>query len=253
MTQEVVLTSRTLGGLKLVKADVATEYLKLLVYGTTGVGKTILSGSSFDVPDMTPVLFIDVEGGTLSLKDRHPNIDVVRVQTWDDMQRVYDALLLTKHEYRTTVLDSLSEIQKFSMYNIMREVVTKDSDRDPDIPGLREWGKNIEQIRRLVRAFRDLPVHTIFTSLVAFDKDPKTGSVQARPSLSGKLAQEVGGFVDILVYMYTKVIDGEVKRLLLTSGTDRHVAKDRSGHLPSVIESPDMQKIYDYINNEQET
>jgi hypothetical protein len=112
---------------------------------------------------------------------------------------------------------------------------------------MREWGKNIEQIRKLVRAFRDLPMNCIMTALAQYDKDQKTGIVKGKPSLSGKLANEVAGFLDIVVYMYTKVVDSEIRRLVLSTPTDTQVAKDRSDRLPMVIENPDMQTLYNLI------
>jgi hypothetical protein len=220
----------------------------MLVYGEPGAGKTVLAGSAAAVEEMSPVLLIDIEGGTFSIRERYPEVDVVRVQNWDDMQRVYDELYRGS-QYNTVILDSLTEIQKFSMYNIMKELIRREADRDPDVPGMREWLKNTEQMRLLVRAFRDLPIHTIFTALMKVDKDQKTGSVSILPSLSGKLAHEVGGFVDILTYLYTKQIQDTNTRLLLTTNTERAVSKDRSDRLPAVIENPDMQTLYDYIFN----
>jgi hypothetical protein len=196
------------------------------------------------------VLFIDVEGGTFSIRERYPDVEVIRVETWDNMQQVYDALFAGDHEYNTVVLDSLTEIQKFSMYDIMEFTVQKDPDRDPDVPSMREWGKNIEQIRKLVRAFRDLPMHTIFTALAKEDKDNKTGAVKTKPSLSGKLANEVAGFVDIVGYQYTKVMEDELRRFLLTATTDKFVAKDRSDKLPPTIEDPTMSSIYEFVFGE---
>lgn len=247
------LTPRTLGGLEIRPATESIEYINMMVYGNPGVGKTVLAGSADAVPEMRPVLIIDVEGGTLSLRDLHPDVDVVRVQSWKDMQKIYDQLYMGATEYKTVVLDSVTEIQKFSMYKIMEDLVKKDPDRDPEVPGMREWGKNIEQIRRLVRAFRDLQMNTVITALAKVDKDAKTGLTVTTPSLSGKLAMEVGGFLDIVVYMYTKMIDSENRRLLLTMGTDRQVAKDRSNQLPAVIEEPTMQLLYDLIMNEGDT
>jgi hypothetical protein len=166
------------------------------------------------------------------------------------MQSLYDELHRGNHPYRSIGLDSLTEIQKFSMYNIMEDVVAKEPTRDPDIPSVREWGKSIEQIRRLVRAFRDLPMNVVFTALVKHDKDNKTGTVHTKPMLPGKLADEVAGFLDIVSYYYVKNIDvgGESvrKRLLLTGATESTVAKDRSGGLPLILEEPTMRDIYDY-------
>jgi phage nucleotide-binding protein len=251
-TIAATLTEKTLGGLRVEPITDTVQYINMLVYGYPGAGKTVLSGSADGVPDMRPVLVIDVEGGTLSLRDRYPDVDVVRVQSWDDMQKVYDALYSGEHDYKTIVLDSLTEIQKFSMYKIMEAVIREDPGRDPDIPSVREWGKSIEQIRKLVRAFRDLPMHTVFTALAKEDKDPKTGVKSEMPSLPGKLAPEVAGFVDIVAFLYVKVVDSEFKRLLLTLGTDKHVAKDRTDKLPQIMEDPTMETILAHINGEGE-
>lgn len=245
-----VLTEKTLGGLEVTTVAESPEYINMLVYGNPGVGKTVLAGSADAVPELRPVLILDVEGGTFSIRERYPDVDVVRVQTWPDMQKVYDALYKMEHEYQTVVLDSLTEIQKFSMYRIMTQVLQEHPDRDPEVPSIREWGKNIEQIRRLVRAFRDLPMNVIFTALAATDKDNKTGLITTRPSLSGKLAMEVGGFVDILLYMYIKLVDDDNQRLLLSLGTEGQIAKDRSDKLPKVIVNPDMQMLHDHIFKE---
>ena len=239
---EKVLSKSNLGGLTPTPVSEVPANINMLIYGEPGVGKTVLAGSASVVEGMGPVLFIDVEGGTMSLRNKYPDVDVVRVSSWQDMVNVYNDLV-GNDKYKTIVLDSLTEIQKFSMYNIMKDLVQGDPDRDPDVPGLREWGKNSEQVRRFVRAFRDLPVNTIFTALSAVDKDQKTGATIHRPGLSGKLSAEVAGFLDIVCYMYIKVVDGDVKRLLLTSGTDSCIAKDRSDSLPPVLEEPDMTTI----------
>jgi len=247
MTTTEVLTENTLGGLKVQPVSERPQVVNMLVYGDPGVGKTVLAGSASEVEAMSPVLFIDVEGGTMSLRNKYPQVDVVRVASWSDMTNVYNDIASSADSYKTIVLDSLTEIQKFSMYNIMRDLVAGDPDRDPDVPGIREWGKNSEQIRRFVRAFRDLSVNTIFTALSATDKDQKTGITLSRPYLSGKLASEVAGFLDIVCYMYIRVVEGDVRRLMLTSGTDTCVAKDRSDSLPPVLEEPDMKTIHNIV------
>jgi len=209
----------------------------------------MLTGSADAVPEMSPVLFVDVEGGTLTLRSKYPECDVVRINTWHDLQKVYDDLYAGKSGYKTVVLDSLTEMQKFSMYGIMDDLLKKEADRDPDIPSIREWGKNIEQMRKMVRAFRDLPMNVLFTALDMADRDNRTGVTTIKPSLSGKLSNEVAGFVDIVLYMYVKVIDGQNQRLLLTSITEKHVAKwrDAPESLPDAITDPTMQTMHDYI------
>lgn len=245
------ITSRTLAGLKVAPVEERSSFYNILIYGDSGTGKTTLAGSADAVPSMRPVLFIDIEGGTESLRHSYPEVDTVRVMTWKDMQNVYNELYEGKSGYKTVVLDSLTEIQKFNMYNIMTDLAQKRPDLDPDVPGMREWGKNLEQIRRMVRGFRDLEMHTIFTALNKTEKDQKTGLTTMKPSLSGKMADEVAAFLDVVVYYYVKQIgdgsEAEFKRLILTQKTDTQVAKDRTGKLPMVVEDPTMLAIHQYM------
>lgn len=248
------LTAKNLGGLPVRPVADIPPYINLLVYGESGVGKTLLAGSAQAVPEMAPVLFVDIEGGTLTLRNHYPEVDVVRVTNFSDMSDVHKELARGDSPYNTIVLDSLTEIQKFSMYGIMTELMKKEDDkeRDPDVPGMREWGKNIEQMRRFVRAFRDLPMNVIFTSLAQQDKNPKTGISQWKPQLSGKLSSEVAAFMDIVLYMYILEVEEEQRRFLLAAQTENHIAKDRTGRLPQVIEEPKMHALHQLLTQAQQ-
>lgn len=249
MADTEVLTKTTLGGLPILHVEDIPPYINLMVYGDPGVGKTVLAGSAAVVEAMQPLLYVDVEGGTLSLRERYPDVDVVRVKSFNDFGRLFESLRKEQHGYKTVVLDSITEIQKFGMFEVMRRAIENDSDRDPDLPGIGEWGKNTEQMRRLVRAFRDLPMNTIFLALAAESQDKK-GKKFIKPSLSAKLSNEIAGFLDVVCYMYKKTVKDDetnedvIKRLLLTSGTDEIIAKDRTDSLPPVLEAPDMTIIH---------
>lgn len=239
-----VLTPTSLGGLQIANVQQQMDYFNLLIYGDPGVGKTVLAGSADAVEAMSPVLFLDMEGGTMSLRKKYPGVKTIRVEKFADLIRVWDQLKNTKHNFKTVVVDSLTEAQKLGMYQIMAAAKAKDPDRDPDLAGIGEWGKNTEQVRKLVRAFRDLPMNTIFTAL-AQQEHLKTGARRVKPSLSAKLSNEVAGFLDIVVYMYNKTKPNEGNmRYLLTLATEEFVAKDRSDNLPPVVEDPDMTKLY---------
>lgn len=236
-----------IAGLPIRKVTDVPVQFNLLIYGESGAGKTTLAGSADDVPEMRKVLILDVEGGTLSLRTRYPNVDNVRIKSWDDMQNVYNELYLDNHGYNTIVLDSLTEVQKMSMDTIMRKLVEMHEDRDADVPGIREWNINIEQTRKFVRLFRDLPINTIFTALSKVDKNPRTGVTRTKPYLSGKVADEVAGFLDIVAYLYTKEVDGTQKRMLLCGATQDNVAKDRTDRLDKVIIEPTMSTIWNAV------
>lgn len=241
-----------IAGLPIEKVSQKAPFVNMLIYGESGAGKTRLAGSADEVPEMRRVLFIDVEGGTLTLRDSYPNVDTVRVKSWTDMQLVYDELYKGQHDFTTIVVDSLTEIQKMSMDGVMRKLVEENEERDADVPGIREWNINLEQTRKFVRAFRDLPVNTIFTALMTSEKNPRTGAIKRKPSLSGKLKDEVAGFLDIVAYLYIKEIDQVNKRVLLCGQTEDTVAKDRSNALPLFVENPTMLDIWKSLQNKEQ-
>lgn len=241
-----------IAGLPIEKVSQRKPYVNMLIYGDSGAGKTRLSGSASAVPTMRRVLFIDVEGGTLTLRDTFPEVDCVRVRSWPEMQAVYDTLYEGNHDFTTIVIDSLTEVQKLSMDTVMRKLIEEHEERDSDVPGVREWNINIEQTRKFVRAFRDLPCNTIFTALAQTDKDIRTGAIKRKPSLSGKVKDEIAGFLDIVVYLYVKEINQENKRMLLCQQTENTVAKDRSNALPQTIENPTMEIMWGLLNNKGE-
>lgn len=243
--------NEAIAGLPVSRVIEQQPYFNMLIYGNSGAGKTRLAGSADAVPELRRILFIDVEGGTLTLRNTPYNaVEVVRVKTWQEMELVYDELYANPTQFNTVIVDSLTEIQKMSMDRVMRRLVEDNDERDADVPGMREWNINIEQTRKFVRKFRDLPVNTIFTALETTEKDMRKGTLKRKPSLSGKVKDEVAAFLDIVVYLYIKEVGDENKRILLTGQTEDTVAKDRSNQLPMIIEDPTMEAIYGYLTKE---
>jgi hypothetical protein len=248
MSDTEVLTPKNLGGLQVSPVvDAALPFINQLIYGPSGIGKTVLAGSASVVPEMRPVIYLDVEGGTLSLRERYPDVERVRIKSVQDLTKVHHALATTDHGYKTVVLDSITETQQTGMHGpggIMQAAIQKDSDRDPDLPGIGEYGKSTQMMRKIIRAFRDLPMNTIFTSLDRVER--VKGREFIKPSLTAKLSDEIAGFLDLVVYLYKKEgDDGEVNRYLLSVATDTVTAKDRTDKLPPVLINPTMEDIYD--------
>jgi len=247
-----VLTTETIGGLEIVRAGTAPQGRKLntLIYGPPGVGKTVLAASADEVPAMRKVLFLDIEGGTLSIEHRFPKVEIARIKSWGQIQDVYNDLFNQDGAgYGTAVIDSSTESQKYSMDAVMDTAYRRDQSLDRDIPMQRHWGVSIEHMRRMIRAFRDLPMHTIITALSKEETD-NLSRRRIQPSMPGKLASEIAGFMDIVLYMYMKEDEeepGKINRVIATKAGELYTAKDRSDRLPAYMVNPTMKQIYDLV------
>ena len=221
--------------------DTATK-INFMVYGESGSGKTRLVGSSVLVPELLPMLLIDVEGGTLTLSSTYPEVESVRVTNWQDLKRVQDRLKNTDQGYKTVAVDSLTETQKLGMEYTMRQ---RHSGDDLAVPEIKEWNINVEQVRSFVRFLRDLEgVNCLFTALVRVDTDKRTGLSRRKPSLNGKVADEVSGFLDIVTYLGVEDVEGKSTRILQTGNSPGTIAKDRSNRLDLLMANPTMADIY---------
>jgi phage nucleotide-binding protein len=232
--------------------------MNALIYGEPGCGKTRIIGTCDAVPEMRKVCLLDVDGGAITLKETYPNVDVYQVDTFAKLQKIYDALRAGGHGYQTVGLDTITETNKYNMMDVMKALVQKDPNRNEYVPDRREWGINSEMTRRMIRAFRNLPLNVIMTAHLKDTEDQTTGRQIKRPDLPGQLSRQVAGFFDIVGFMYERQVKDEKtdavvnKRLIGTKGIANTVAKDRFNKLPRIFEVKEnghtMQEIYQLVH-----
>jgi hypothetical protein len=160
------------------------EYVNLLVYADSGVGKTVFAGSDDDV------LFIAPEdNGTISAKRLGSTAKKWQIHGWTDIQQAYKWLeSLEVIPFNWIALDSLTEMQQMCMRHILEEGVRMNPSRDPDVPQLQDWIPYFEKVRRMVKAFTNLPVNVIFTALQQ-DEEDEDGNKVVLPMMQGKGTQ----------------------------------------------------------------
>lgn len=228
------------------------EWVNLLIYGEAGAGKTYLAGSAADDPRTSPVLFLDVEGGVTTIRHRK-EIDVVPIRSMDQITKVYNDIFRSIEDgrilYKTIVVDSLTELADLDMRIIMKNAYSAKPDSvDIDVASPREWGKTRNHMRTIVRAFRDLPCHVIYTSGLG-QKQDEGQPTKNYPGFSGKLQHEIPGFMDIVGLLTAEVnpVSKERSRKLQVAGTRGVVAKDRTSALGDLVINPTIPMIWDLI------
>lgn len=231
--------------MEIVKAkELTMNNLNVLLYGDSGVGKTTTIATA-----PGPVLVLDMEGGSLPLAGK--DVDLVKVKSPDDIRETLQGVKSGKFEYRTVALDSITEMYKVIMDEVIRTNPNV-SRAYGDQASQSDYGRATELMRRAIRAFRDLPVHVVFTALAQDLKDEVDGSVTRLPSLPGKLAYELAGYVDIVGYVFARPSkDGkEVERGVAVQPQGKVIAKDRSGKLGAVV-APDIAAWIQAINGKE--
>lgn len=233
--------------------------MNLVVFGQPGAGKTIFATSGKDHPDLDDVLFLNIEGGELSITDREldwakpgrDENDNPTGRTLKDIEEVAIAIASKKkgyEKYRTVVVDSVTELQVRDL-----EDITKGSGRADGEIHRNDYGKNTNRMRRALRLLRDADVNVIFTALAKKVMVKKKGSEDTElgeiiPDMTAKLAESIMGYVDFVWYMF---VDAEGNRCLLTQEKGPVRAKTRNipfaAALGPVVKNPDMKVIYDLL------
>lgn len=243
-------------------------YLKVLVYGLTGKGKTHFAGTSLDVDILRPVLYLNTDGGQLTLLDRADDAGLIQVipDTFIEARQIV-ASLRTKVKYasfrdgimsatgmdlpfgfRTLIVDDLSSLYWLALERVIQQAVVKKSSHDDDIAELRDYQRARIWFHRLLNEMRALPMHVITTAKAERVRDESSGKLIVQPLIAGKLSQEVGAFFDLVGYLTSSISkkpEGGIIRKIHWEMGDRADAKERLGLSGTFLQNPTIAKIFE--------
>lgn len=220
------------------------RYLKGLLFSPPGHGKTRFLGSANLDPRTYPMILLDYEGGTGSLVGLQPTMDVWKIRDWNDYNQAYAALKSVDNPYKSVGLDSISETHIQALMGQLDSETR--AHKIPDLLEQGDYGIALVQMRRLIRSFRDLPLHVFATSLTKDDTDPREGTVK-KPALAGALADEAPGIFDFVGYLSivdVPIVDAagqptgagnETRRVLLLQNYPKFRTKIR---VPATLQAP---------------
>lgn len=158
------------------------ETLNVLLYGDSGVGKTVWGGGAD--------LIIATEKGLVSAKRQGSKAKAWPVESWADVQAAYEwvedkcaeGVLGTRNWIS---IDSAPEMQQLLLRSILDKAVAQNDERDPDIPAIQDHQKWQNMFKRFIRLFNDLPVNVVWTA-TPMRVENEQGDPLVLPDFQGK-------------------------------------------------------------------
>jgi len=231
--------------------SVIQRSLTVMVYGESKVGK-----STFAVTAPYPRLMLDVEGGHRFLpvivkywdpmREEPPVADgtwdtcVVTVRDYDTVLKAYAWLQTGKHQFKSLIIDSISELQVKCMDQIAGSEAMK----------MQQWGELLRHMGGLLRDLRDLTMHPTnpleAVVLTAMARQDQTG--RYKPYLQGQLAIQAPYFYDILGALTVEEVSNpdpmqppyKVRRMYVERTNTYEAGERVQGRLGSIVEQENL-------------
>jgi phage nucleotide-binding protein len=230
-------------------------YLRIMVYGHPGSGKTPFAGTS---PGKMLILNADGPDGPSSAKVFSGfKGGIWDLLSHDDLDEAYEYL---RHggaeEYDWVWLDSITLLQDLGMDSIMRKLIHDRPNRNLYVPDQAQYLENQNHLATWVRNMIHLPVNIGITAHVMRFEDQDTGVVTYMPAIAGggkiSMTSRISGHMSVVARLYTatrKKEGGDEQLKVLQSAADsKWFAKDRYDALGGKMVDPTMVKVTDLIN-----
>jgi hypothetical protein len=171
---------------------------------------------------------------------------VVYVRDYDTVLKVYQWLQVGQHQFKSLILDSISELQ----------VRLKERIAGRGQLQTQQWGEVLTNLAGLMRDFRDLTMHpTNPLEAVVLTAMTQQRDGIWRPYLQGQLATVIPYFWDVTGYLYVDqvasedptVAPTEIRRLYTRKHPLFEAGERVQGRIPPVVDNPNISEMLDMI------
>ena len=207
-------------------SDVSNS-VNMLLYGDSGVGKTVFAGSGRDHGKHD--LIIDIEGGTLSAARSKSQANVIPAHDYDTFVSIVEAIEDDPDRFEWVVVDSITKLQDIIWNKILDEAVAKSPSRSPFKRELQEYGEAQARLKDLVERLKNSEANVLFIALAdsEVDEDGNTVRVPAIHGSQGKVQSWVSAQMDVVAYLRVIQSNNGNIRVAHFNKTPEFYAKDR--------------------------
>lgn len=218
-------------------------WIKFLLYGTQGAGKTYLAAQA---PDP---FFIDLERSTETLRSvpEFADIPILRPTKMSDIFDVCKEFPAS--QYQTLVIDTCTRLQYFQLKEAMAAAVRKNSSRNIYLPLFQEYRESSEMLDDIFMQLQNMEKHVILICHETEDwegTDTDRRHVRTRPDLTPAVGKRLNGLLNVTGYLEYKpgIGTNPAKRILTVNPSGKIVAKNRLGIQQTTIENPTLETLF---------
>lgn len=238
------------------------------IYGRAGTGKTTLAGT---FPG--PILLIDVKDeGTDSVSDVK-GMDVLEVESSEDLEEAYWYLKENPGKYRTVVIDTITQVQQVKVEEFSEEKGVKGNKNAGDWGTLtkQDWGTIAGWLKKTITDYRSLDMEVVFLAqdrvFNVGEEESEDGTIE--PEVGPRLSPSVTSHLCAAVHMVGntfirervthkkvngKKVEERKKEYCLRLGPSNYyitkLRKPRSVDLPDFLTDPTYEDILEIVTGE---
>ena len=228
-----------------------------MLYGPPGVGKTHLACTAQDIPELHPILFVNVEGGLATVRQFKKIRDVITVKKWSECNTLLRELK-RDNVYKTVIIDTVTQAADMNIKHIML-VKTRNNPNASKQPKYGDFWVSKDQMVTWVKDLHNLNKNVILITHARENYSDKNILINIRLAFNPQMGNEISRLVDTIGYLILDVSgSGTEKRTLQLVPTKMILAKRRGDStmkdakgkikpVPSKVEAPTMKKLLDAL------
>lgn len=182
-------------------------YGRWLLYGESGVGKTLMTATAAQSDKLAPLLVLDIDGGLDSIAhiegikyvsavtedeggNKVLNVNLL-LSVLNELQKPASQRQKAYQDIKTLAIDSVSALRDVAM----KEIVDRDTDSGKRVtryPQIQDFGQVTYLVTALGVTLRQLKMHVILTAGMDRITSDSGVVIEAAPMLNPKMRQAVG-------------------------------------------------------------